>query len=204
RYLQVELEQRNIHIGIAILAYKLLPNNPFPAQLCEAQAAISSLLNAGTKPQNITLTGASASRNLILQLFTHILHPLSSVSQIPEVCFHRVFLMFPWVSILPQNLHKAKHQYDSLSTQYGHLACHTLLNDISPDNIAFINPLEVPEDQFNGLSRLAKGVFVMWGEVECLRVGQRQCCKEYIEPYHLWVEMYEQKSGIHCQPIWDS
>ncbi|KAK0482907.1 hypothetical protein EDD18DRAFT_1200757 [Armillaria luteobubalina] len=43
RYLQVELEERNIHVGIAIsFNLELLPNNPFPAQLPGAQAAIST------------------------------------------------------------------------------------------------------------------------------------------------------------------
>ncbi|KAK0209920.1 Alpha/Beta hydrolase protein [Armillaria fumosa] len=209
RYLQLELEQRNIHVGIAILAYKLLPDNPFPTQLREAQAAIATLLSSGATPQNITLAGSSAGGNLVLQLLTHILHPLSSVSRIPEVRFRGVFLMSPWVSMkedlaLPQHLLDTKHQYDSLSAQYGRLACRTLLNDVSPVHIPFVDPLEAPEDQFDGLSKLAERVFVMWGEVECLRAGQRRLCKEYIGPYHPRVEVYEQKSGIHCQPIWDS
>ncbi|KAK0471499.1 Alpha/Beta hydrolase protein [Armillaria novae-zelandiae] len=210
KYLQVELEQRNIHVGIAILAYKLLPDNPFPAQLHEAQAAIATLLNLGAKPQNITLAGASAGGNLVLQLLTHILHPFPSVSPItPEVNFRGVFLMSPWVSMqedlnLPQNLLDAKHQYDSLSSQYGRLACRTLLKDVTPAHIPFVDPLEAPEDQFDGLSKLAERVFVMWGGVECLRVGQRRLWENYLEPYHPQVEVYEQVSGIHCQPIWDS
>ncbi|KAK0486797.1 Alpha/Beta hydrolase protein [Armillaria luteobubalina] len=212
QYLQLELEQHNVHASIAILAYKLLPDNPFPAQLREAQAAISTLLSAGAKPQNITLAGASAGGNLVLQLFTHILHPLPSVPPIPitpSTPFRGVFLMSPWVSMqedlgLPQHLLDAKHQYDSLSSQYGRLACRTLLKDVPTTHIPFVDSLEAPEDQFDGLSALAERVFVMWGEVECLRAGQRRLCERYMEPYHPRIDVYEQVSGIHCQPIWDS
>ncbi|KAK0209926.1 hypothetical protein IW262DRAFT_1281103 [Armillaria fumosa] len=135
RYLQLEIKTHNIHVSIAILAYKLLPNNSFPTQLCEAQAAISTLLTAGAKPHNITLAGTSAGGNLILQLLGHILHPLPSVSPVPEVCFRGVFLMSPWVSMqedlsLPQHCLEAKHQYDSVSAQYGRLPCRTLLKDV--------------------------------------------------------------------------
>ncbi|KAK0183566.1 Alpha/Beta hydrolase protein [Armillaria mellea] len=188
RYLQLELEQRNIHVGIAILAYKLLPENPFPAQLREATAAIDTLLRAGAA--DITLAGASAGGNLVLQLLTHILHPLPPSPSSP--CRASAELL------------EAKHQYDSMSSRYGRLACRTLLKDIPDTHIPFVDPLEATEDRFDGISRLAGRVFVMWGEVECLREGQRRLCKRYIEPYHPHVEVYEQASGIHCQPIWDS
>ncbi|KAK0486777.1 hypothetical protein EDD18DRAFT_1193777, partial [Armillaria luteobubalina] len=171
RYLQVELEERNIYVSIAIsFNLELLPNNPFPAQLPGAQAAISTLLSAGAKPQNITLAGASAGGNLILQLLTHILHPLPTVTPLRfplSTPFRGVFLMSPWVSMqedltLPQHLLDAKQQYDSLSS---HLACRTILNNVPITHIPFVDPLEAPEDQFDGLSRLAGRGFVIWGEV---------------------------------------
>lgn len=123
RYLQLELQQCNIHLGIAILTYKLLPNNPFPAELGEVQASISTLLRLGAKAQNITLASASAGGNLVLQLLAHVLHPLPSVSPIPEVRFRGVFLMSPWIFLqedfnLPHHLLDAKHQCDSPSSQY--------------------------------------------------------------------------------------
>ncbi|KAK0482904.1 hypothetical protein EDD18DRAFT_1362304 [Armillaria luteobubalina] len=94
RYLQVELEEGSIHVGITIPAYKLLPDNPFPTQLSEAQAAISTIFSAGAKPKNITLAEASAGGNVVLQLLTHILQPLPSVSPLPippSTPFHGVF-----------------------------------------------------------------------------------------------------------------
>ncbi|KAK0481081.1 hypothetical protein EDD18DRAFT_1113193 [Armillaria luteobubalina] len=188
-YCHSTLEQPNVHVGIAILAYKLLPNNPFPAQLCKAQAAISTLLSAGTKPENITLTGASARGNLTR--------------------FHGILLVSPWVSMqedlnLPQHCLDAKHQYNSLSAKYGQLPCWSLLHNVPPTQIPFIDPLEVPEDQFNGLSGLVEHGFVIWGEVECLQAGHRRLCKRCMELYHPRIEVYEQVSGIYCQPIWNS
>ncbi|KAK0486779.1 hypothetical protein EDD18DRAFT_1111006 [Armillaria luteobubalina] len=83
RYLQVELKGCNIHVSIMILACKLFPDNPFPTQLSEAQVTISTIFSAGAKPRNITLAEASAGRNVVLQLLTHILQPLPSVSPLP-------------------------------------------------------------------------------------------------------------------------
>ncbi|KAG7442006.1 alpha/beta-hydrolase [Guyanagaster necrorhizus] len=227
QYLHEELRQRNIHVGIAILAYsaspyspphvvdsfmiqaELVPDNPFPTQLRETKAALDMLLNGGAKPENITLAGASAGGNLVLQMLAHILHRLPSVEPIPETRFRGVFLMSPWVSMkadngLAQHLLDAKHKYDNISSLYGRHVCRTLLKDISDTDIPFVDPLEAPEDWFNGIDRLADSVFVMWGEVECLMEGQKRLCNKYLEPYHPQVEMYEQVSGVHCQPIWDS
>ncbi|KAK0440480.1 Alpha/Beta hydrolase protein, partial [Desarmillaria tabescens] len=173
QYLQVELEQRNIHVGIAILAYKLLPDNPFPTQLCKDKATFDTLFKAGAKPKNITLTGASAGGNLVLQMLAHILHHHASIEPIPEMRFCGIFLMSPWVSMkedreLPQHLLEAKHKYDSLSSFYGRHACQVLLKDIPDADIQLIDPLEAPEDWFKGIERLTDSIFVMWGEVECL------------------------------------
>ncbi|KAK0485528.1 hypothetical protein EDD18DRAFT_1111476 [Armillaria luteobubalina] len=151
RYLQMELEQLKVHIGIMILTY---------------------------------------------------------------IHFHGAFLTSRWVSMqedlgLPQHLLKVKHQYDSLSAQYGWLTCRMLLNDVPLAKIPFVDPLETPEDQFDGLSTLVEHVFMMWCEVEFLRVGQRWLCERYMELYHPRVEVCEQVLGIqvlgiHCQLIWDS
>ncbi|KAK0482909.1 hypothetical protein EDD18DRAFT_1200770 [Armillaria luteobubalina] len=151
---------------------ELLPDNT-SAQLHEAQAAISTLISAGT----------SAGGNLVFQLLTHILHHLPSVSPVSDVRIHGVFLTFPCVSTqedlnLPQHL-DAKPQYHSLGSQYGRLACCSLLN-IPPAQIPFVDALEGPEDQFDGFSTLAERVFVMWGKVECPRAGQRQLCERYM------------------------
>ncbi|KAK0486766.1 hypothetical protein EDD18DRAFT_1110993 [Armillaria luteobubalina] len=104
---------------------------------------------------------------------------------------------------LPQHLLDAKHQYDSPNSHYSRLACRTLLNDVSPAHIFFVDSPEAPKHQFEGLSTLAECMFVMWGEVKCLRKGQRRLFERYIDPYHTRVEVYEEASGIRCQLIWD-
>ncbi|KAK0486773.1 hypothetical protein EDD18DRAFT_1193765 [Armillaria luteobubalina] len=154
---------------------ELLPDNT-SAQLHEAQAAISTLISTGAQTQNITLAGASAGGNLVFQFLTHILHHLPSVSPVSDV---RIHVSTQEDFNLPQHL-DTKPQYHSPGSQYGCLACCSLLNNVLPTQIPFVDALEGPEDQFDGFSTLAEHVFVMWGKVECPRAGQRQLCERYM------------------------
>ncbi|KAK0187591.1 hypothetical protein F5146DRAFT_1141031 [Armillaria mellea] len=82
RHAQVELESRNIHVGIVVMSYNLIPPGKFPSQLREAKSGLERLFKLGVQPENILLAGDSAGGNLILQIFSHMLHPLASVEHI--------------------------------------------------------------------------------------------------------------------------
>ncbi|SJL08032.1 uncharacterized protein ARMOST_11391 [Armillaria ostoyae] len=82
RHAQVELEAQNIHVGVVLMSYNLIPPGKFPSQLLEAKSGLEHLFKLGVKPENILLTGDSAGGNLVLQIFSHLLHPLVSVGDV--------------------------------------------------------------------------------------------------------------------------
>ncbi|KAK0440887.1 uncharacterized protein EV420DRAFT_1130046 [Desarmillaria tabescens] len=51
RHLQLELEKRNVHTGIVLLAYRLVPGAVYPSQLIDAKQALEHLFKAGIQPQ---------------------------------------------------------------------------------------------------------------------------------------------------------
>ncbi|ESK93228.1 alpha beta hydrolase fold protein [Moniliophthora roreri MCA 2997] len=63
---------------------KLTPNAPLPTILRQAAGGLRLFLNRDIQPKIIHLVGDLAGGNLILQLFSHILHPLSTVPAIPR------------------------------------------------------------------------------------------------------------------------
>ena len=59
-----------LHLGLPVLcaAYRLAPEDPFPAALDDACSAYLSLLSAGLAPENITFIGESAGGGLLYAL----------------------------------------------------------------------------------------------------------------------------------------
>ncbi|KAK0189328.1 hypothetical protein F5146DRAFT_1199165 [Armillaria mellea] len=102
RYLQLELEKRDIHIGVAILAYPL-----------------ENLLSAGVDPQNLVFAGDSAGGNLVLQIFSHMLHPLPNIpeSPKPQVPFLGALLISPWVCLAGEESFNTNDPYDIISAR---------------------------------------------------------------------------------------
>ena len=56
-----------------------MPAATLPMQLTQIVLAIQQLLSTGLAPNNIQLIGDSAGGTLVLQLISHILHPVADV-----------------------------------------------------------------------------------------------------------------------------
>ena len=99
-----KLETASLPISIISLEYSLAPAAKYPAQLKEASAAYSHLINAlNISPNNIIVGGDSAGANLALQLIRHISKPHPKVNPInssnhktlqPSKCV----LVSPWAA----------------------------------------------------------------------------------------------------------
>lgn len=74
------------------LDYRLTPENPFPAQLEDAQAAYHWLLSTGIAPQHIVVAGDSAGGNLALAL---ILALRDAQQSLPALAF----CLCPWTDM---------------------------------------------------------------------------------------------------------
>ncbi|KAK0201271.1 Alpha/Beta hydrolase protein [Desarmillaria ectypa] len=212
RHLQLELEKHDIFVGVVILAYKLLPENPFPVPLREARDALEFLLAAGARPENIILSGDSAGGNLTLSLLSHILHRHPSID--PPVSlphnprFRGLCLISPWVSMKSDSqcdlgAMKGRYQYDVISAKIGRPACEMLVKDVPESEIVFLDPLEGPEDWFAGLDGLVGRILITCGELECILQGIKKLHEKYLVPVHGDIEFLEQKGRLHIEPILD-
>ncbi|KAK0201268.1 Alpha/Beta hydrolase protein [Desarmillaria ectypa] len=212
QHLQSKLEERDISVGVVILAYKLLPENPFPVPLREARDALEFLLAAGARPENIILSGDSSGGNLTLSLLSHILHHHPSVElpiSLPtKAHFRGMCLISPWVSIKDDSecewaLMEARYKYDMVSAKTGRLAAKMVVKNIPDSEIAFLDPLEGPENWFAGLEELVGRILVTCGQLECIVQGIKTLHERYLVPVHSSVEFFEQKGRLHSEPIVD-
>ncbi|KAK0449070.1 Alpha/Beta hydrolase protein [Desarmillaria tabescens] len=209
RYLQLELEKRGIHVGVAMMTYKLLPEHQFPTQLRQARDALAFLIQAGVHPRNIMFAGESAGANLVIQTLSHILHCLPSVQPLKlttDEGFRGVLLISPWVSMkadseLPWPLLHAKHKYDILSSRIIRLICRTLMKDIPRTDINFVDPIEAPKTWFDGLDNLVDRILITYGELEGFAPGVQLLYEKYLKPCHEDVKALQQRDGVHGDPI---
>lgn len=93
-WMKKELKGRGVDTGLCALSYSqsicflantilianiaLHPEGPYPLPLIQLIAALKHLIALGVPPEGITLVGESAGSNLILMLFSHMLHPIGS------------------------------------------------------------------------------------------------------------------------------
>ncbi|KAK0432468.1 hypothetical protein EV421DRAFT_2024008 [Armillaria borealis] len=200
RYLQVELEQRNNSSQTT----PSQPNyaKPKPQWTPSSKPAPNPQTSHSQEPPPVGTSSSKFSPTCLHPSPIRRPHPRNALPRcIPHVALglHDGGPRSPPAPARSQT-HIRQHELPLRATCVSNRSSKTYQKPQFP----FVDPLEAPEDRFDGLSRLAERVFVMWGEVECLREGQRRLCEKYLEPYHPRVELYEQVSGIHCQPIWDS
>ncbi|KAF3035570.1 hypothetical protein E8E12_005402 [Didymella heteroderae] len=86
-------------MSVLMLAYTLVPEAVYPAQLREAAVVIAHLIHDTSRsPSKIFVAGDSAGGNLVFSLLSHILHPHPDVFALKlEHPLGGAFLISPWV-----------------------------------------------------------------------------------------------------------
>ncbi|KAK0461717.1 Alpha/Beta hydrolase protein [Desarmillaria tabescens] len=200
RYVQLELEAQNIQVGVAVFSYNLIPNARFPSQLHEAQSAIEYLLQSGVKPENIELVGDSAGCNLILQIFSHILHPLPTLKPFETVRFRGACLISPWVSPsgeIGAETFRRNSKTDIISADDLLLWAEPSLRDLSNLALPFIEPAKAPKSWFSGIDGLAERILITSGGVECMHEAHNHFYEWHLKGYHPDIQYLVQKDGVH-------
>ncbi|EEB92025.1 hypothetical protein MPER_09523 [Moniliophthora perniciosa FA553] len=205
RHVQLELKKRHdIDVGVAILHYSLTPNAPFPTILCQAIGGLRLLFDKGIQPKDIHLAGDSAGGNLVLQLFSHILHPLPDVPTISCDTFRGAYFMSPWVSLSNEEGDQAAHNDTDILCSKG-LAefAAFVLCDVPASQRSYVEVLKAPEPWFDGLNQVVNGILISVGDKECLR---EEGVKLYERLYakHSDVQMVLQAFGVHIDPLVDA
>ncbi|KAG7445552.1 alpha/beta-hydrolase [Guyanagaster necrorhizus] len=202
-YVQQQLEAKGIQANIALLTYNLIPDVKFPSPLREAISAIHHFLKCGIKSENIILAGESAGGNLVLQILSHMLHPLSSIAPLPpSVRFRGACLMSPWVSPsgdVCADQAQANDSKDDISVctlrEWGQL----MIKDVprTPENTACVEPAGAPEGWFQDIETVVGGVLILSGEVECMAGSHSFFYEEHLKRYHRKVGMAVNPGGVH-------
>ena len=248
-YVRSKLEAEGVHAGFALVEYSayslllgssppyisnvvvislvgLYPDVHFPGQLRQLCAAIDHVLASGVRPRDLHLVGDSAGANLILQLFSHILHPLHPVQRrtigpvllpplrlnAPLSYDHRLgsaYLMSPLVT-----MESSTESFTNPHTKDIFVGPNVLYwsrqyaFDVPLDQMPYITPLAAAQHPtwFAGLSRVVKGVLISAGEEERFKddiVAFAEGLTQHTEKGPVEVRFELQEGGVHDDPFYD-
>jgi acetyl esterase/lipase len=148
----------------------MMPANPFPTQLNQANVALTHLLNKGIHPSNIVLSGDSAGGNLIIQLGAHILHPLSSISAPPTLTEPLAggLLISPWnIYNVDAPSYVQNDKKDILDLHSYMFISDIVKRGLDPKLQDYSEPVLAPAGWLKGLDNVYSRFCIVVGEEEC-------------------------------------
>jgi len=182
----------------------LVPAATFPTQLTQIVLAVQHLLSTGLAPHNIQLLGDSAGGNLIVQLISHILHPVAGVPILSVASpLGGVLLLSPWVYLFPKaegSIVTSKKDLFSIPASM-HLG--SFVRECTPESgYLYLDQLNAPEGWFDDIAKVASQMLITAGEDESLRdtitVFAKKICEVHPKATYLL-----QENGIHNDPMFD-
>jgi acetyl esterase/lipase len=138
--------------------------------LRQANAALSHLLSKGISAANIVIGGDSAGGNLILQLTSHILHPLPSIPAPPVLAqpLAGALLISPWcVYNVDSPSYARNDSKDLIPTRSYAFLTDLVTPGLTPELEPYCQPLLAPATWWNELDTVYTRVLVTAGENEC-------------------------------------
>ncbi|KIJ34440.1 hypothetical protein M422DRAFT_263395 [Sphaerobolus stellatus SS14] len=172
--LQKQMEKKGKIVGVACLSYSPLPDAAFPIPLMQAVLAVKHLLSLGILPQNIHIAGDAAGANLVLQLFSHILHPLPGIPTLPPMKLGSIYLLSPWTVLTPpeSSTRKDHNSTDVLTShklaEFGKEVLDSVSNDRAEEAAPYIEPGKAPKGWFTGIGLLMDRMLITSGTSECM------------------------------------
>jgi acetyl esterase/lipase len=182
----------------------MMPDNPFPTQLNQANVALTHLLNKGIPPSNIILGGDSGGGNLIIQLGAHILHPLSSISAPPTLTQPLAggLLISPWnIYNVDAPSYARNDMKDVLD-----LPCYMFLNDLvkrglDPELQDYSEPTLAPAGWLKGLDKVYSRFCIIAGDEEC-PIDQTKETRDILSRYVSDTELVIEEGSAHGEVIY--
>jgi acetyl esterase/lipase len=192
------------HIYSTLLIAALVPSATFPTQLQQAVVAIEHLVSTGVQPQNMLITGDSAGGNLVLQVISHILHPLDGVRPLKlSSPFRGIYLMSPWVTLTgTEGSLTSNDGSDIIGPKCMNYWGRQVLEGVPMSYLPYIEPSQAPETWFKSMNTVVDRVLITAGSAECLRdpieVFAKQICRG-----HDGATFWMQENGVHIDPFFD-
>jgi len=152
------------------LRLALAPESPCSTRLKQANAALTHLLNKGIPPENIIMGGDSAGGNLILQLTSHILHPLPSIPAPPVLAqpLAGALLISPWCPSGVEAPSYTRNDTKDLLPAHFYRSIENLNKEgRTPELEHYVEVVSAPAAWWNGLDGVYARFFITAGENEC-------------------------------------
>ncbi|KIJ55810.1 hypothetical protein M422DRAFT_151840, partial [Sphaerobolus stellatus SS14] len=170
----------------------------FPTQLQQLISAISHVMNSGVTPSNTYLSGNSSGGNLVLQLVTHSLHPLSdTVKKSPIVSGETrpiggVIPFSPMVSLSRDTgSHEENVKFDVVSSAR-----------LRFWGLMYLASISESRHQYQGIDKIVSKILITAGENESLR-NDIVLLGKSLKMIHMDVTLDVQKNAVHIAPIFD-
>ena len=129
------------------------------------------MINAGYRPEDIHLVGDSAGAALILQVLSHMLHPVQGIAELTLPSkLGGAILISPWVTLdtdSPSFLSNANTDIFPPSF-YGHLG-DFIKPSVPASQKPYVEAVKAPKGWFTGVDTLVSRVFITIGNAECLK-----------------------------------
>ncbi|KAF7971932.1 hypothetical protein HWV62_19459 [Athelia sp. TMB] len=213
RHIQLKVGGVKSGVGLVMLDFSTVTERPFPAQLLQANLAISHLFKSGVLPENLQLIGDSAGGSLILQLFSHALHDFpdpafTSKSALRPIIsgdikpLRAAYLMSPYVNLSGYGgSFESNGDKDILPLKIWREWGTRLIKLIPKSQHNFVQFSTGPDDWFDGVSKLVNQVLITAAEDECLH-DDIVAFKDKFVKHHSDVKWIDQKDAVHIEPVW--
>jgi acetyl esterase/lipase len=207
-------------VSVLLVAYTLVPEAHYPAQLNQAATVLSYLLSDKKRdPASVIIGGDSAGGNLAISLLSHILHPRPGTPRISLTAPLRgVMLYSPWISFSTKHdsyLRNAGKDtlVDSMLRAWGSMYLGLSKDgEISNEEVetdSYNEPLRNGSGWWQGMHEVASEVFIWMGRDEVFIDGLRDFTKVFIQGWKAGggsstdVKPYEAIGQPHIGPIMD-
>ena len=184
----------------------LIPVANFPTQLTQIVLAVQHLLSIGISPHNIQLLGDSAGGNIILQLISHILHPVADVPNLSIASpFGNVLLISPRIRLFFPKVEGSivTNSKKDVFTIPAMLHVYNFILENTPESgYLFLDSINAHDGWFSDIKKVARKVLITAGDDELLRdtivAFAKRICEVHLEATYL-----VQENGIHDDPVFD-
>jgi acetyl esterase/lipase len=207
-------------VSILLLAYTLVPEAHYPAQLNEAATVLSYLLSEKKQdPTSIMVGGDSAGGNLVVSLLSHILHPRPETPLVVLTAPLRgIFLCSPWVSFSTEHASYSRNAgkdtlVDSMLRRWGSMYLGMSedgkTNSKAAKTDSYNEPLQNEYVWWQGMHKVMREVFIWMGTDEIFIDGQREFAKLFRKGWEVGggnpaaIKVYEAPDQAHIGPIMD-
>jgi len=192
-------------VGLVALQYSLVPTAPFPAPLHQAVLAVQHFLDQGVRPENIHLAGESAGGGLVLQVLSHLLHPLPgravpALALPPGARFGSMCIMSPIAKLDTAAGSYAENSDLDVLPEHSWAEFYEFVGAfVKPEEsgVPYVEAARAPERWFADADKVVRRVWLSTGEYECLRDDNLAVMEMFSSADAKFLTTYIEPKGVH-------